>query len=100
LKEANSVNIMSENVFYETKQLRVTDKLLMLKDGTTLSTASISSVMLRIVPRGGLLGLVFGDRTARLFIELNTGIVHELASEDVPEVEKMKAAIEKAIAAR
>ena len=69
MKEANSVNIMSENVFYETKQLRVTDKLLILKDGTTLSTASISSVMLRIVPRGGLLGLVFGDRTARLFIE-------------------------------
>jgi len=36
--------------------------------------------------------------TAKLFIELNTGIVHELPSENIAEIEKLKATIEEAIA--
>lgn len=94
---------MSDKVFYKTAQVRITDRLLTLGSGTTLSIASISSVMLRVVPRPrGILGVLLGDpdRTARLFIELNTGIVHELASVDIAEIEKLKTAIEEAIATR
>ena len=40
------------------------------------------------------------DRTAKLFIELSTGIVHELASKNIAETEKLKAAIEEAISTR
>jgi hypothetical protein len=97
------MSTLSEKVFYKTAQVRVSDRLLTLSSGTTLSIASISSVMLRVVPRPrGIFGALFGDpnRTARLFIELNTGIVHELASVDIAETEKLKAAIEAAIATR
>ena len=94
---------MPEKIIYQTAQVRVTDRLLTLSSGTSLSISNISSVMLRIVRRPrGLLGILFGepDRTAKLFIELSTGIVHELASENIAETEKLKAAIEEAISTR
>jgi hypothetical protein len=50
----------------------------------------------------GLFGALLGepDRTARLFIGINTGLVHEPASEDISETQKLKSAIEQAIANR
>jgi hypothetical protein len=95
--------LLREKGVFDISQVRVTDKLLFIGDSITLPIANICSLVLKIVPRPrGLIGVMKGesDHTARLFIELNSGNFHELASENVAETQKLRARIEEAIANR
>jgi hypothetical protein len=93
---------MADEILYEWRQVRVTDRIVTI-GATTYPIDSISGVRLSIIRRqaDGLFGF-FKKRifTARLFITLNTRMVHELAGEDIEEIQKLKAAIEEAFSRR
>jgi hypothetical protein len=93
---------MADEVLYETPQIRVTERIVTI-GATTYPIGNLTGIRFEIIKRDhpGFFGLFRPPvTTARLFLLLNTGGAHELASEDIEGTKKLRDAIQEAFARR